>query len=287
MIQIAKDRCTNCMTCLSVCSRCVFGAEREEVEVQRPENCYVCGHCIAMCPAEAISHEELPLADFRELQPTEISPDAMQNLLLSRRSMSKYKPDPVPDDLVEKLLEVAVHAGTSSNGQGEGFVVIRDQKILSEMEMLVIDILWNAGLKYLGGDGLMTKLMTKKYGKEMIRQYKVYNWMITNGRENDTLKGMILRDAPLVIIAHSVKSNSLGAANCSLAMRNMELLALTMGLGTCWAGKVVVAAGKSQGINELLGLEKDRQIHGALMVGYPDLEYKRMIPRKDRDVRWL
>ncbi|MFC1716061.1 nitroreductase family protein [Candidatus Poribacteria bacterium] len=292
MIQIDKSKCTNCMICRSVCTRCVFGfvsgsGVEREVEIRYPENCYACGHCVSICPADAISHDDLSDDGFRELQPIDISSDSMRNLLLSRRSMSKYKPDPVPDDLVEKLLEVAIHAGTSSNGQGEGFIIIRDQKILSELETSVIDILWDAGLKYLGSDGLMAKLFTKKYGEEMMEQYRVYSRMITHRRENNTLKGMIFQNAPLVIAVHSVKSNSLGAANCSLAIRNMEILALTLGLGACWAGKLVVAAGKSSRINEILGLGKDRQIHGALMVGYPQFEYKRMIPRREREVRWL
>lgn len=292
MIQIDKSKCTNCMTCHSICTRRVFGFTsgsevEEEVCVRHPENCYACGHCIAICPVDAISHEKLPAEYFRELPPVDISPQEMRILLLSRRSMSGYTPAPVSDDDIKRLLEVAIHAGTSSNGQGEGFIVIRDQKVLAELENSVIDVLWNAGLKYLSKDGLMTKLLTKKYGAEMIRQYKAYNRMITHGRENGTLKGMILQNAPLVIVAHSLAGNSLGAANCSLAIRNMEILALTMGLGTCWAGKVVVAAAKSNKINEMLGLEKDRRIHGALMVGYPQFEYKRIIPRKDRDIRWL
>jgi len=280
------------MTCRSVCSSSVFGfgsgsKGEEEVEIQYPLNCYLCGHCIALCPVDAISHEELPREGFKELQPIDISPCEMRNLLLSRRSSRRYRPDPISDDDVEKLLEVAVHAGTSSNDQSEGFIVIRDQKILSELEASVIDVLWSAGLKYLGSDGIMAKLLTKKYGKEMIRRYRMYSQIITHRRKNDTLKGMIFQNAPLVIIAHSVGTNFLGSANCALAIRNMEILALTMGLGTCWAGLLVFAAGKSGEINKILGLGKNRQIHGALMVGYPQFEYKRMIPRKDREVRWI
>jgi len=127
MIEISKDKCINCMACLSVCSRYVYklisdSDNKEKVVAQYPSQCCACGHCISICPVGAISHEELPPEDFKELQPIEISKDAMRNLLLSRRSIRGYKPDPVPDDLIKKLLEGAIHAGTSSNDQSEEFI---------------------------------------------------------------------------------------------------------------------------------------------------------------------
>lgn len=293
MIEINKDKCINCKDCLSVCPNYVYKLisdsdnEEEEVVVQYPSQCCVCGHCISICPVGAISHEELPLEDFKELQPIEISPDAMRNLLLSRRSIRNYKPEPVPDDVIKKLLEVAIHAGTSSNGQGEQFIVVKNQSFLLELEEAVVDILWNAGLKYLGSNGFIAKLLTKKYGEEMIRQYKAYNGIIKHRRENDEIRGMIFRNAPVVIIFHGIKTNSLGGANCSIAARNVELFAQTMGLGTCWSGFLVVAAEKSKRINSLLSLKKTRQVYGALMVGYPQHEYTHIIPRKRRKIRWI
>jgi nitroreductase/NAD-dependent dihydropyrimidine dehydrogenase PreA subunit len=289
MIEIDREKCTNCMSCLSVCSNYVYrlSDDGKEVVVQYPSQCCVCGHCISICPVDAISHEQLPLEGFEELRPIEISADAMRNLILSRRSIRNYKSDPVPDDMVEKLIEAATHAGTSSNGQTEQFIVVRDQKFLLELEKLVVDVLWNAGLKYLGGDGIMTKLLTKKYGADMIRQYHSYHGIIKRRRENNEIRGMIFRNAPLVIIMHGLKANALGPANCSIAIRNMELLARTMGLGTCWCGFLVVAAEKSRRVNAFLELEKNRQIQGALMVGYPEHKYTRMIPRKPREIRWI
>jgi nitroreductase/NAD-dependent dihydropyrimidine dehydrogenase PreA subunit len=292
MIEIDKEKCTNCMSCLSICPNYVFkvisdSGNGKEVVIQYPSQCYACGHCISICPVGALSHEQLPHESFEELQPVEISSEAMRNLILSRRSVKNYKQDPVPDDVVEHLLEAAIHAGTSSNGQTEQFIVVKDQEFLMELEKLVVDVLWNAGLKYLGGDGLITKLLTRKYGKEMIGQYRNYHFMIKHRRENDEIRGMVFRNAPLVIIAHSIKTNLLGAPNCSVAIRNIELLAQTMGLGACWTGLLVAAAEKSRRVNAFLELEKNRQIQGALMVGYPKHKYTRMIPRKPREIRWI
>ena len=105
---------------------------------------------------------------------------------------SSYKPNPVPDDVIEKLLEAATHAGTASNDQSEQFIVIRDREFLLELERVVVDALWEAGLKYLGGGGIMEKLLTIKYGKKLIHRYSAYSRRITQLREGGGIRGTAL-----------------------------------------------------------------------------------------------
>jgi nitroreductase len=50
--------------------------------------------------------------------------------LLTRRSIRKYRPDPVPEDLVQKLLEAAMQAPSAGNQQPWYFVLIRERKTL-------------------------------------------------------------------------------------------------------------------------------------------------------------
>lgn len=51
------------------------------------------------------------------------------NLVKSRRSIRRFKPDPVPEDYIEKILEVARWAMSGANGQPWQFIVVKDQKI--------------------------------------------------------------------------------------------------------------------------------------------------------------
>jgi nitroreductase len=43
-----------------------------------------------------------------------------------RRSIRRYKPDPVPDDLIEKILESARVAPSASNHQPYHFIIVKD-----------------------------------------------------------------------------------------------------------------------------------------------------------------
>jgi nitroreductase len=118
-------------------------------------------------------------------------------------------------------------------------------------------------------------------------QLKTYYAMFKTRRENDQLSGAILRNAPAVIVAHSLRKNPLTSVNCALALRNMEIQSLTLGLGTCWIGFLVAAAGMDKKVAGFLKLPDNVNVYGALIVGYPKRQYKVTIPRKERSVQWL
>ncbi len=57
------------------------------------------------------------------------SPESLMALLKGRRSIRQYKPDPVPDDLLDQVLEAGRWAPSASNRQPWSFIVIRDEAI--------------------------------------------------------------------------------------------------------------------------------------------------------------
>jgi len=202
-----------------------------------------------------------------------------------RRSIRNYKTTDVPENLLQRLLQVAIHAGTASNGQTEQFIVLRDRQKINNLEILVVNSLWNVGLKYFG-NRLLRKIFEYKYGKELIKQYVSYHRIIKDHLKNNEITGLIFRNAPIVILVHGVKKNFLAQTNCALAIRNIELLAEAMGLGTCWVGFLPTAAHKTKQIDRSLNLPKGNTVLGALMLGYPKYSYKYKIPRKDRPIQW-
>jgi nitroreductase len=54
-------------------------------------------------------------------------------LLKRRRSIRQYRPDPVPDEMVEQLLEAAQCAPSASNRQPWAFIVVRESDILRQV----------------------------------------------------------------------------------------------------------------------------------------------------------
>jgi len=54
-------------------------------------------------------------------------------LLLTRRSIRKFKPDDIPDDVLNRLFELSRWAPTARNTQGYYFKVIRDRGIIERL----------------------------------------------------------------------------------------------------------------------------------------------------------
>lgn len=288
MIIIDSDRCTLCGSCVDVCPDYVLHSDPDSssIDIRYPDYCCACGHCVAICPTHAIEHKELPSHRFEELIDTGILPDHMRALLLSRRSVRAYREESVSREHLERLIEVGIHAGTASNAQTEGFIIIENRDVLVELENMVIKVLWNGGLKYLGGF-LGFALARLRYGENISRHLRVYHNIIKTRKERGRLEGMIFRNAPAVIVVHGLRANDQTHANSAIAVRNMEVMAASMGLGTCWAGFLTAAAHMSKTIGAYLKIPADRNVYGALMVGHPKHAYKKSIPRKSRDVRWI
>ena len=57
----------------------------------------------------------------------------------------QYSPEPVPDDVLDQLLELARWTGSSKNGQPWRFVVVRDKDRLGKIAALRPNINWLAG----------------------------------------------------------------------------------------------------------------------------------------------
>jgi coenzyme F420-0:L-glutamate ligase/coenzyme F420-1:gamma-L-glutamate ligase len=57
----------------------------------------------------------------------------VHNFLRSRRSVRHFKPDPIPDSVIERILTTATYAPSAHNLQPWRFVIIKNQAVRSEL----------------------------------------------------------------------------------------------------------------------------------------------------------
>lgn len=110
-----------------------------------------------------------------------------------RRSIRRYKPDAVPKELVEKILDAARWAPSGGNLQPWKFIVISDRNI--------VELIRKVSPGYLGEAPLAILVCSDKE-----KAYRV--------------GGALGRDY-------------LTVADCSMAVENMLLASYALGLGTC------------------------------------------------------
>jgi len=99
---IDENKCINCGLCAEICL--VYSQESSQMKTVFPNLCIGCGHCESVCPASAITGP-VPVVpidkDYGEKIP---SPESLQLLLQTRRSVRRYKPQPIKDSDIEKIL---------------------------------------------------------------------------------------------------------------------------------------------------------------------------------------
>src|SRR3954447_2763129 len=80
--------------------------------------------------------------------------EALFAVMSTMRAMRRLRPDPVPDELVEKLVEAATWGPSGSNLQAYEFVVVTDRDVMARLARL-----WARSVDaYLGSVGQVTPL---------------------------------------------------------------------------------------------------------------------------------
>ena len=102
--------------------------ENSEVRLAHEEECIDCGHCVSVCPADAVTQEGLDLAGFLPApQNLHLPPEAIYSFLRLRRSCRVYKAKEVPRGILERLIDIARFAPTGHNRQNFEFIVVHNK----------------------------------------------------------------------------------------------------------------------------------------------------------------
>jgi nitroreductase/NAD-dependent dihydropyrimidine dehydrogenase PreA subunit len=229
--------------------------------------CINCGHCVSICPQGALSLKTMTPKDCIPVRKERnLSPEQCEQLLRSRRSIRSYKDKPVPRDLLTRVIEIAGYAPTGGNLQPVRWLVIEDTKEVKRLTGLVAD--WQR---------IMLKEETDHlYKSRMERIIKAWDEGIDR----------ICRSAPHLIVAHGLSTLPASQSSCTIALTYLELAALSLGLGTCWAGYFNTAANFYPPLLTALALPQDHLPYGAMMIGYPKYNYKRIPLRNKPKITW-
>lgn len=167
--------------------------------------------------------------------------------IVTRRSIRKYKDEPVSDEQVELLLEAARLAPSGSNTQPWKFIVVRSDDMRRTIAKISHDQQWMTQAPVF--------LVCVADLRVRIKEGELPS--IDEGSPLPEVK-LILRDA-------------------TICVDHLVLQAEYMGLGTCW-----VAWFKNEDIRPILDIPENQYVVAVITVGVPDQNPKSR-PRKDFD----
>lgn len=263
MITFDQNRCIGCGKCAWDCFPGAFTIENKQATLTAPANCIGCGHCIAVCPVGAVSDPALPCDDVQSIA-AEHNPDALLSAMRARRSCRHYTDQPVTQQELSMLLSAARACPTAKNLQGTRYISVTKS----------IPALLDAALEGLGHVGTM-QLKTATDPGELRRARNFIMWQQT--RKEDTTFDPLFFHAPQLLMFVSDKSDVRDAA---AAAAYAELMAAELGLGCLYSGYFTACCAGSKEIQTMLGLKDNEQVVRCLVLGHPDIKFRRTAPRK-------
>ncbi len=169
----------------------------------------------------------------------------------SLRSIRRFKPHPVPDGVIKKILKAASKAASGSNTQPWEFIVVRDTTTKARLTEPML----RTWLQRLGSGPGMTGRLKDVYDEatEMLRNTE---------------------KVPVIIyccldLERVSRSEEVRYASIYPAVQNLMLAAHALGLGTCLTVHGSTATRGEPEVKKILGVPDHVKIACLVYIGYP------------------
>lgn len=171
--------------------------------------------------------------------------------IMARRSIRKYKQQPVEKDKLQQILECGINAPNGMGRQSWEIRVVDTPELLAEIDSLNTKLAVGRGMD-------ASKVRPAAYG------------------------------APVLVFIANDTTYDLSQVDCGLLGGNMILTAQSMGLGSCCLGGIVrtLKSPEAEGLLKRLELPENYNLLYAIAFGYPD-ESPAAKPRKAEKIRFV
>ena len=185
--------------------------------------------------------------------------ERLLDLVKRRRSIRKFKPKPIPDEYVDKIIEVARWAPSGANSQPWEFIVVKNKRLRNKIIDFAIEqtpISYNIertrqkGLRFFEQGG--------PPAKEYNRDAPVFILVCGDTRTKDFY--------PLIYTLTT--GDQIFQSSLASAFLYMTLAATSLGLASKWLTAVATPLVQPL-VKDLLGIPKEMAIYDMMLVGYP------------------
>jgi nitroreductase len=203
--------------------------------------------------------------------------DEFLDLVKKRRSVRRFKSDPIPDEYIEKIIEAARWSMSGANAQPWEFVVVKDQNIKNKMaesymevrkEQFIIEKTHVEELRH-------PQLATQPTGVPGISEAPV---VIVVCGDRRTFQATVLAAH---FIPPTAGPDSAYVENMANATNHLHLAAAALGLGSQW---VTPSRVWEQSLKAFLDIPEILEIHSVVPIGYPAYEPSRPYRRELKEI---
>ena len=250
-ISFDAERCVRCGKCVKTCAMGHLRMTDDGPAAIGRGACMGCLQCAAVCPRQAV------LADGRSAV-ADRPDDPVEALIMSRRSVRRFRADTPEKALIEWALQRAGYAPSGKNRHDNRWSVVYGHE---RAEMIR-----ERALRYCRETGDCPELV--RFAEKGLD-------LLTCG-------------APVILITWSPDDCLNPCVDAAIAMETAELLLVSRGVGTCWGGYLRHIADSCPELRTSLGIPEGCSMQACLMAGWPDGAAFANIPtRPQPDIFWV
>ena len=262
-VVVDRNKCIHCGMCVKDCIvNCIeFDAEKIPKYVDGGEKiCVGCQHCMAICPKGALSFGGKNPDD--SILINSFNSEELLTLIKARRSFRFYKNSDVPQEKIEKLVEMLAYPPKGGNIDDLHFSIVGTAEKMREISKFTYD-----------------KILSMKNPSPVVEFC----------RENYKKgKDFVYRNAPSMI-AVSV-DNAKAIAGCEnadpiIALSYFDLYAQSLGLGTLWSDATLSIMQEIPEVRALLEIPANYTLNYTILLGEPAVKYRRTVQREPANVK--
>ena len=192
--------------------------------------------------------------------------DSLLELVKERRSIRRFKPDPIPDESIEKIIEVARWAPSGFNMQPWEFVVVKKPELRKKV------------VEYVGEYWKQAKDMETTRESWQGKPWKTTG-VVDAGMDYTTAPVFIIlfgdprtsAGLPMGVRYDSNRYNLIFTSGLASAFLYMHMAAATMDLATQWVSAIATPFAACM-VKDLLGIPTEMVPYDMLALGYPAIK---------------
>ncbi|MFC2068835.1 nitroreductase family protein [Chloroflexota bacterium] len=184
--------------------------------------------------------------------------ESLIELVKKRRSIRKFKPEPIPNEYVDKIIEVARWAPSANNTQPWEFIVVKKQELRSSMIQLIEDQhVITRDIELTREPELRAPFAAYPPEKPSFADAPVFIVLCGDPRTKDAY----------ALAGEPQRKQTIFESSLAITCIYLHLTATTLGLASCWIA--VTSDTLVEKIKTLLGISTELYFYNITAIGYP------------------